>query len=102
MPKQIEARLPRSAKEFPWTRTVAVGSLIAGVCLLLGGKRKAGVGLAAAGTIIALAEEPEVIKEWWEGIPGYVKTGQNLLQKIEGFVEQLAEQGESVRRMVRR
>jgi hypothetical protein len=102
LPKQIEARLPGSAKDLPWVRTVAVGSLLTGVILLLSGKRKAGVAVAAAGTLFALAEEPEAVKQWWNGMPGYVKSAKDLLGKVEGFVEQLAEQGETVRRIVRR
>jgi hypothetical protein len=102
MPKQIEARLPKSAKDVPWVRTVAVGSLITGVVLLLSGKRKAGAAVAAAGTVLALVEEPQAVKEWWDGMPRYVKTAQEFLGKVEGFVEQLAEQGNTVRRIMRK
>jgi hypothetical protein len=102
VPKQIEAHLPRSAKDVPWVRTVAVGTLITSVVLLLSGKRKAGVAVAAAGTIFALVEEPETVKEWWDSMPRYVKTAQHFLGRVEGFVEQLAEQGETVRRLIRK
>ncbi len=102
MPKQIEAHLPGSVREAPWTRTVAVGSLITGVFLLLTGNRKAGVAVAAAGTVLALAEDPESLKEWWESMPRYVKTVQQFLVRIEGFGDQLAAQGETVRRLMRR
>lgn len=102
IPKQIEARIPMSAPDVPWIRTVAVGALITGVCLLISGKRKAGVAVAAAGTVFALAEEPETIKVWWESMPRYVKTAQHFLARAGGFVEQLAEQGETVRRLIRR
>jgi hypothetical protein len=102
IPKQIEARLPNSAKDVPWTRTVAIGALITGVVLLLSGKRKAGVAVAAAGTLFGVVEEPESLKHWWEGMPRYVASAQEFLGKVEGFVEQLAEQGNTVRRIMRK
>ena len=42
-----------------WVRTVAAGSLVTGAILLATGKRKAGLTVAAAGTIFALVEDPE-------------------------------------------
>jgi len=102
IPKQIEAHLPHSAKDVPWTRTVAIGALIAGVVLLLSGKRKAGVAVAAGGTILGLVEEPETMKDWWDSMPRYVANAQQFLGKVEGFVEQLAEQGSTVRRIMRK
>jgi hypothetical protein len=102
IPKQIEARLPNSTKDVPWTRTVAIGALITGVVLLLSGKRKAGVAVAAAGTLFGVVEEPESLKHWWDGMPRYVANAQQFLGKVEGFVEQLAEQGDTVRRIMRK
>jgi len=102
IPKQIEARLPNSAKDVPWTRTVAIGALITGVVLLLTGNRKAGVAVAAGGTLLGLVEEPESLKHWWDGMPRYVANAQQFLGKVEGFVEQLTEQGHTVRRIMRK
>jgi len=102
VPKQIEARLPNSARDVPWTRTVAIGALITGVVLLISGNRKAGVAVAAGGTLLGLVEEPESLKHWWNGVPRYIANAQQMLGKVEGFVEQLAEQGDTVRRIMRK
>ena len=44
-----------------WVRTVAAGSLVTGAVLLASGKRKAGLAVAAAGTVFALLEDDCVL-----------------------------------------
>ena len=51
-------------KQQDWTHLVAAGALVAGGVLLVSGHRKAGLGVAAAGTALALLEEPAVIENW--------------------------------------
>ena len=53
-----------------WVRTVAAGSLVTGAVLLATGKRKAGLAVAAAGTVFALLEDPEGVKKVWNSLPG--------------------------------
>lgn len=102
IPQQIEGRLPRQVKDVPWTRTIAAGSLLTSVILLAAGKRRAAVATAAAGTALALMEEPHVVKAFWDNVPGYVKTAQHYLARIETFVEDLADQGDKVRSILRK
>jgi hypothetical protein len=80
-----------------WVRTVAAGSLVTGAVLLAGGKRKAGLAIAAAGTIFALVEDPEGVKRVWNNIPDYLDSGHNLLTRFEKFVGELTAQGEKLR-----
>jgi hypothetical protein len=80
-----------------WVRTVAAGSLVTGAVLLAGGKRKAGLAIAAAGTIFALVEDPEGVKRVWNSIPDYLDSGHNLLTRFEKFVGELTAQGEKLR-----
>jgi hypothetical protein len=80
-----------------WVRTVAAGSLVTGAVLLAGGKRKAGLAIAAAGTIFALVEDPEGVKRVWNNIPDYLDSGHNLLTRFEKFVGELTTQGEKLR-----
>ena len=87
-------------KEIPWTRAVAAGSLLTSVCLLLAGKRKAALAIAATGTVVALMEDPDAIRGFWNDLPDYVKSGQKLLGRLEGVVEQIAEQGENLRKTI--
>lgn len=83
-----------------WTRGLATGSLIAGAVLLATGKRKAGVAVTAVGAAAMLLEDVEGTKELWNSIPGYIESGQQVLSRVERFVEDLAEQGERVSKML--
>ncbi len=83
-----------------WVRAVAAGSLATGAILLATGKRKAGLTLAAAGTVVALVEDPAGVKKVWNDIPGYIENGRSLLGRFEKFVGELAAQGENLRTVV--
>ena len=58
-PKQIEANLPSNLRAMPWTRSVAAGTLLTSAILLVLGKRKAALAVAAAGGAVALIEDPD-------------------------------------------
>jgi hypothetical protein len=83
-------------KQIHWTRAVAAGSLLTSVCLLIAGKRKAALAVAATGTVVALMEDPEAIRNFWNDLPDYVRSGQKFLGRLEGFVEQIGEQGDKL------
>lgn len=107
IPKQIEARLPKPLSSVPWnsvpwTRSVAAGTLLSSAILLALGRRKAALAVAAAGGAVALLEDPEGVRKFWNDIPGYVQAGQRLLARFEGVVEQVAEQGESLKDVLKR
>ena len=90
-------RLLENGVDKNWVRTVAAGSLVTGAILLATGKRKAGLAVAAAGTIFALVEDPEGVKKVWNNIPDYLDSGHTLLGRFEKFVGELTVQGEKLR-----
>jgi uncharacterized protein YoxC len=106
LPHQIEARLPQNltrsitnaAAEVHWTRAVAAGSLVASAVLLFAGRRKAAVAVAAAGAAVAVLENPEGARDFWKSIPGHLQTGQEMLVKAEGLVEDIVKKGEKLQR----
>ena len=100
LPKQIEARIPDSLPDVPWTRVVAAGSLLASAWLLLSGKRKAALAIAAGGAAVALLENPDVAREFWKGIPGYLHSAKDMLVRAEEFVEDVAEKGNKLRQTI--
>jgi hypothetical protein len=102
IPKQIEARLPNSVRAVPWTRSLAAGTLLSSAVLLLLGQRKAALAVAAAGGAVALIEDPEGVRKFWNDIPSYVQAGQRMLARFEGVVEQVAEQGDSLKDVLKR
>jgi hypothetical protein len=83
-----------------WVRTVAAGSLVTGAILLATGKRKAGLAIAAAGTVFALLEDPQGVKKVWNSIPDYLESGHDFLGRFEKFVGELSAQGEKLRTVV--
>lgn len=88
------------AQNMTWTRGLATGSLIAGAILLVSGKRRAGIAFTAVGAAAALLEDVEGTRELWNSIPTYIESGQQVLNRVEKFVEDLAEQGERVSKMI--
>jgi uncharacterized protein YoxC len=98
IPKQIEARIPDSMPDVPWTRVVAAGSLVASAVLLVTGRRKSALAVAAGGAAVALLEKPEVVQEIWKGIPGYLHSAKDMLVRVEEFVEDVAAKGDKLRK----
>jgi hypothetical protein len=101
----IEAQSSQSAETaapMPWVRVAAAGALVAGGVLMLNGKRRAGLAVAAAGTTMALLEQQETLRAWWNEIPDYLDEAQRLLDHVQGAVAQLAGQREKLRRILSR
>lgn len=96
----VTQQIQSSLSKTPWTRTVAAGSLIAGAVLLISGRRKSALAVAAAGAAVALLENPEVVREAWESMPRLVRTSQDFLSRIEDFVEELNKQGIRLRKVI--
>jgi hypothetical protein len=90
----------KMTQNITWTRGLATGSLIAGALLLVSGKRRAGIAFTAVGAAAALLEDVEGTRELWNSIPQYIESGQQVLNRVERFVEDLAEQGDRVAKMV--
>jgi hypothetical protein len=107
IPKQIEAKLPNNLSSVPlgsvpWTRSLAAGTLLSSAVLLALGRRKAALAVAAAGGAVALLEDPEGVRKFWNDIPGYVQAGQRMLARFEGVIEQVADQGQSFKDVLKR
>jgi hypothetical protein len=98
LPRQIEARMPDSITEVHWTRAVAATSLIASACLLVAGRRKSALAVAAGGAVVALLEKPEVLRDLWNGMPGYLHSAKDMLVRVEEFVEDIAAKGDKLRK----
>lgn len=98
LPRQIEARLPDSFNEVHWTRAIAATSLIASAYLLVTGRRKSALAVAAGGAAVALLEKPEALRDIWKGMPGYLHSAKDMLVRVEEFVEDLAAKGDKLRK----
>lgn len=83
-----------------WVRVAAAGSLAAGGVLLMAGKRRAGLAAAAAGTALAMLDQQDTVRLWWDRIPGYLAEAQSILTRVQGAVDELASQGERIREIL--
>lgn len=88
-----------SSESYNWIRAVAGGALIAGGCLLLGGKRKAGLALSVTGAALALVEQPETLGTWWQAMPAYLAGADKLINEVHGAVGNLGTQREKLRQV---
>jgi hypothetical protein len=84
-----------------WARIAAGGSLLAGGLLLLTGRRKAGLVTAAGGTVLALLDQQETVKAWWDALPGCIDNVQNLLGRVEESVAELESQRARIDKILR-
>jgi hypothetical protein len=83
-----------------WMTLLAAGTLAASGALLATGKRKAGLVTAAAGTTLALLNEPETVRKWWNALPGYIGEAQSLLGRAQGALEDVCAQREKMHKVL--
>ena len=88
--------------EFNWSRNIAAASLVAGAVLLVAGRRRTALAVAAAGAAVTLLERPEAAQELWTKLPEYICSGQDFLVRAEGVIEKLGEQAARLRETVGR
>ena len=93
--------MPRN-EQYDWVKVAACGSLVAGGLLLLTGQKRAGLVMAASGTALALMDHEDTLKRWWEALPGYVDRAQSMFEQVRDVVEDVAQKGESLRRVLSR
>jgi hypothetical protein len=85
-----------------WALYAAAGSLVAGGILLITGNRRAGLVTAASGAALALLDQQETVREWWNAMPGYIDSVQQVLGQVEQTVAEVAEQRARLHRILAR
>jgi hypothetical protein len=85
-----------------WARLAAGGSLLASAVLLLLGNKRAGLVTAAGGTALAVLDQQDVVKEFWNALPGYIDQAQRVLEKVEATVSEVASQRERLHNILTR
>jgi hypothetical protein len=103
-PENEFASAPRGRKtETPnWVRFAASGSLVAGGLLLLNGRRRAGLAVAASGTALAMLDQKEVLRALWNEIPYYIDELQGMLCQVQKTVEEISVQRDRLHRVLSR
>ena len=88
---------PDSGDARYWLRVAAAGSLATSGVLLMAGKRRAGLAVAAAGTALVVLEQQDTVRTWWNRLPEYLGEVQSILNRVQGAVDELSVQGERLR-----
>ena len=61
-----------------WIGFAAGGTLVTAGLLLLAGERRAGMVAAASGTALAMLDQQETLRSWWNALPTYI-------DQVQGF-----------------
>ncbi len=103
------APVPREKKDAPvslavpqtgsadWVTIAAGGALIAGGLLLLSGQRRAAMAAAATGTALAMLDQQESLRRWWDRLPVYVDQVQDMIGQVQSTVDDLAAKRDALR-----
>lgn len=93
-------RRVQDADHFNWVRMAAVGSLALSGVLLMSGRKRAGLVAAVSGTALAVLDQQESLKVWWETLPVYLNDVQLMLSRAQGAVENVSVQRDKLHRIM--
>lgn len=78
-------------------RYAAAGSLVAGGALFLSGCRRSGLLAAVVGTALAMIDQQDKVRLWWNALPVYLDEAQILLTRVKGAMDDVAVQKQKLR-----
>jgi len=76
-------------------------NLVTGRLLLLAGSRRAGWFAAASGTALAMLDQQQTL-HLWNALPCYIDQVQQVLNRVQSTVEDVAAKREALRRALAR
>jgi hypothetical protein len=85
-----------------WVGFTAGTTLAVAGMLLLSGNRRAGMVVAAAGTTLAVLDQQEALRSWWDTLPRYIDQVQGVLGQVQDTVNEIAVKREALRRALAR
>jgi len=85
-----------------WVGIAAGATLATAGLLLLSGHRRAGLLAATSGTTLAVLDQQEALRSWWDALPVYVDQVQCLLNQVQDTVNEVAVKREALRRALAR
>jgi hypothetical protein len=81
-------------------RLAAAGTLAASGVLLVSGRRRAGLVAAASGMALAMLDQKQTVRVWWDALPVYLAEVQDLLGRVQGAVGELSTQRDKLHRIL--
>lgn len=100
--KPVPANRSAGDDGFNWVRAVAAGTLALSGVLLMSGRRRAALVSAVTGTSLALLDQQESLRAWWESLPAYLDDVELVLNRAQSAVEDIAVQRDNLRRIFSR
>lgn len=99
--KEVQVESPAAKDEgLNWVGFAAGSALIAGGLLLLTGQRRAGMVAASAGTALALLDQQETLRAWWNILPTYLDEFQATLNSVQHTVSDVAAKRDKLHRIM--
>jgi hypothetical protein len=92
----------RGPKSLSWVSMVAAGTLAAGGALLVSGQRRAGLVTAATGTALAMLDQQETVRTWWNVLPSYLAEAQGMLTRVQAALDDISAQRERLHKIMER
>lgn len=86
----------------PVLRYAAAGTLVASGALFLAGCRRSGLLAAVIGTALAMIDQQETMRVWWNALPVYLDEAQLMLSRVQGAVDDVTVQQEKLRQVFSR
>ena len=87
-------------KSLTWVSVAAAGTLAAGGALLVSGQRRAGLVTAATGTALAMLDQQETVRSWWNALPAYLAEAQGMLSRVQAALDDIAAQRERLHKIM--
>jgi hypothetical protein len=99
-PSYESAHAPEAAEceGMNWVGYTAGATLAVAGLLLLSGNRRAGMVVAATGTTLAVLDQQETLRSWWNALPVYIDQVQGVLGQVQDTVNEIAVKREALRR----
>jgi hypothetical protein len=94
--------MPPEETKPDWLAITMGGTFVAGALLMITGRKRAGLVVAAAATAVTLLDQKETVRRWWNALPQYIDDAQRLLDQAQRTVDDLAAAREKVRTMLSR
>ncbi|MGA7339068.1 MAG: hypothetical protein WBE72_15800 [Terracidiphilus sp.] len=83
-----------------WLSIAAAGTLAAGGALMVCGKPRAGLVTAASGTVLAMLDQQETVRTWWNALPAFVAELQGLLSRVQTALDDVTSQSEKLHKVL--
>jgi hypothetical protein len=83
-----------------WLKLAAGAAMVAGGLLLLGNRRRAGALVSLAGAGLALVDQQDAVRNWWNHLPEYVDRVQNVINQVQSRVDEFTAKRESLQNVL--